>query len=66
VRREGQPTQNVTPNFATNVRGCRKCVPLNVDRKLYSATTLVKLSMASDAVRLALLRASVLAFSQIT
>ena len=32
------------------MRGCRKCVPLNVDRKLYSATLLVMLAMSKDAV----------------
>ena len=27
----------MNPKRATTVRGCRKCVPLKVDRKLYSA-----------------------------
>ena len=32
------------------MRGCRKCVPLKVDRKLYSATLLVRLAISTDAV----------------
>ena len=36
--------QNTKPNRATSVLGCRKCVPLKVDRKLYSATLLVRLA----------------------
>src|ERR1051325_8047321 len=35
------------------VRGCRKWVPLNVDRKLYSATLLVMLPTSTDAVHFA-------------
>ena len=44
------PFQNTRPTRAINVRGCRKCVPLNVERKLYSATLLVMLAMSKDAV----------------
>src|SRR5665647_657505 len=35
---------------ATRDRGCRKWVPLKVDRKLYSATLLVRLATSSDPV----------------
>lgn len=44
------PFQNTSPTRAITVRGCRKCVPLNVDRKLYRATLLVMLAMSRDAV----------------
>src|SRR5262249_34992471 len=42
--------QNTSPILATTVRGCRKCVPLKVDRKLYSATLFVRLAISTDAV----------------
>lgn len=34
----------------SNVRGATKCVPLNVDRKLYSAILFVKLSAVNRSV----------------
>ena len=42
--------QKTRPTRAMSVRGCRKYVPLNVDRKLYRATLLVMLAMSKDAV----------------
>src|ERR1035441_5783986 len=45
-----ETNQNVKPMRATRDRGCRKCVPLKVDRKLYRATLLVRLAISSDAV----------------
>src|SRR5260370_26777278 len=42
--------QNTKPIRTKAVRGCRKCVPLKVDKKLYSATLLVRLAMSTDAV----------------
>ncbi len=44
------PNQNTKPSWATTDRGCKKCVPLNVDRKLYSATLLVTLVISTEAV----------------
>jgi hypothetical protein len=42
--------QNVKPMRATRDRGCRKCVPLKVDKKLYSATLLVRLATSNEPV----------------
>jgi len=42
--------QNEMPMRATTVRGCRKCVPLKVERKLYSATLLARLAISKEAV----------------
>src|ERR1035437_1480931 len=38
------------PIRATTDLGCRKCVPLKVDRKLYSASTFVRFAISTDAV----------------
>ena len=43
-------SQNVIPIRATTVLGCKKCVPLKVERKLYRATLFVRLAISTDAV----------------
>ena len=50
VGRAAGRDQKTKPMRAITVRGCRKCVPLKVDRKLYKATWLVRLAMSTDAV----------------
>src|SRR5205085_251119 len=39
------PDQKVQPTDAWYVRGATKCVPLNVERKLYKASLFVRLMM---------------------
>jgi hypothetical protein len=46
--------QNVTPTCPWNVLGVTKCVPVNVDRKLYKASLSVRLMMLKRRRSLAL------------